>query len=317
MPAYLTHYIFADINTPSDAEYRNVTLLGSQGSDPFFYYGYKIFGSRKLTNENREFGTTIHHIDLADFFEFMIERVNSSNGEEKAVLKAYLIGFIMHYCVDRNCHPYIFYRTGFAKTKDESKKYSFIHSLFESRVDALFMKKKGYRKIDSSLPTKCRTRNLKIISQAYYDFARKIVNNNSVSPSSFMDSVKDMETANFLLHSKTGMKKNFFEKHFQYSLINSMSTPRSVKDDTEIDYLNLKHEKWIHPVTGEPSNKSFLDLIDNAKKDFEEGIKLLECKSSPILKPKILAFVRQINHDGCLVNSRMSFSNCFYTSDFQ
>lgn len=317
MPAYLTHYIFADINTPKDTEYRNVTLLGSQGSDPFFYYGYKIFGSRKLTNENREFGTTIHHIDLADFFEFMIERVSSSIDEEKAVLKAYLTGFIMHYCVDRNCHPYIFYRSGFAKSKDEAKKYAFIHSLFESRIDALLMKKKGYRKIDPSLPTNTRSKYLKIISLAYYDFARKIVNDTSVFPSSFSDSVKDMETANRLLHSKTGAKKSFFEKHFQYSLLNSMSTPKHVKDDIEIDYLNLKHEKWIHPVTGVPSNKSFLDLFDNAKKDYEEGVKLLDCKSSAVLKSKILAFVGQINHDGCLVNSRMSFSNCFYTGDFQ
>ncbi len=317
MPAYLTHYIFADKNTKKDAEYRNIILLGSQGSDPFFYYGYKIFGSRKLTNENREFGTNIHHIDLTDFFEFMINRINKSNNEEKAVLKAYITGFIMHYCVDRNCHPYVFYRSGFACNKDESKKYAYIHSLFESRIDSLFMKKKGYRKIDPSLATKAKTKCLKIISLAYYDFAREVMKNPSVFPLSFVYAVKDMETANHLLHSKTGTKKKFFEKHFKYSLLNSMSTPKSVNDDSEVDYLNLKHAKWIHPVTGEPSNKSFLDLIENAKYDFDEGIKLLDCKVPTVLRSKILAFVRQINHDGCLVNSRMSFSNCFYTGDFQ
>lgn len=38
MPSFVTHYLFAKEFSSS-----NVTLLGSQGPDPFFYYGIVKF----------------------------------------------------------------------------------------------------------------------------------------------------------------------------------------------------------------------------------------------------------------------------------
>lgn len=318
MPAFLTHYIFADQLLKKDEKYREVMILGSQGSDPFFYYGYRLLGKRKNTLGNREFGTTIHHMDLAIFLNFMFSKIKSAQSDlEKEVLTAYLKGFLMHYSVDRNCHPYIFYRSGFAKIKEENKKYTFIHSLFESRIDCLYKNLNGYKRIGPRKPERIKNSFLKIISLAYYEFASTILKDDNIFPLSFYHSVKDMKTTNTILYSNTGLKKMIFEKHFKFSLFNSMSTPKKVEDDNKIDYLNLKHHEWKHPVSGKKSTKSFPELIDLAEKDYKIASELFECSIEEVLQKKIDFFVKQINHDGCSVNSTMLFFDCFFDEKFQ
>ncbi|MFA5503269.1 MAG: hypothetical protein WDA35_02645 [Bacilli bacterium] len=318
MPAFLTHYIFADQLLKKDDRYRQVTILGSQGSDPFFFYGYRLLGKRKKTLENREFGTTIHHFDLSIFLDFMFEKIKTlENTLEKEVLTAYLKGFLMHYSVDRNCHPYVFYRSGFAKKKAESKKYTFIHSLFESRVDYLYKNLNGYKRIGPRKPERIKNKYLKIISFTYYEFAKNILKNDDIFPLSFFHSVKDMKTTNTILYSHTGLKKKIFEKYFKFSLVNSMSTPKRVKDDEKVDYLNLKHREWKHPVSGLVSNKSFPELVKLAEKDYKTSLELFECSIDEVVSKKIKMFVKKIDHDGCVVNSSMVYFDCFFKDKFQ
>lgn len=316
MPAFLTHYLFADELLAKDEQYREVTILGSQGSDPLFYYGYKIFGKRKALAETRQYGTTIHHIDLSGFVNFVFLKIKKTNNElEKEVLSAYLKGFLMHYVVDRNCHPYVFYRSGFPVEGEPKRNYTFIHSLFESRVDALVFKYKNLPRVGPKKPTKIKNEHLKIVSNVYYEFAIEVLNENKITPLSFYQAVKDMTFANSFLYSRTGLKKKFIEKHLRYTLYNSMSTPLKVEDDDKVDYLNLKKSMWMHPVTGEVSTNPFVELLDIAKEDFSVASSLFEIEDVELLKQKVESFVNNIDHDGSKVGATMKFSDCFFSED--
>lgn len=316
MPAFLTHYIFADEMLAKDAKYREVTILGSQGSDPLFYFGYNPFIKRKARSENRKFGTTIHHIDLSSFVNFVFLKIkNSTNELEKEVLSAYLKGFLMHYVVDRNCHPYVFYRSGFNVDGERKRDHTFIHSLFESRLDALILKYKNISRIGPKRPTKIQNKHLKIVSNVYYEYASEIIKEKSITPLSFYQAVKDMTFANAFLYSRTGLKKKFIEKHLRYTLYNSMSTPKKVEDDSVVDYLNLKKIEWKHPVTGEIFRQSFVELLVAAKEDFSGAAALFEIENMESLKAKVTLFINNIDHDGSKVGTTMKHSDCFFTED--
>ncbi|MDR0934735.1 MAG: zinc dependent phospholipase C family protein [Erysipelotrichaceae bacterium] len=303
MPAFLTHYIFADLLLEKDVSYREVTILGSQGTDPFFYYGYRLIGKRKNIKKIRKFGTEIHHIDLVPFLDYMIKKINTLNGIKKDVLSAYLKGFLMHYVVDRNAHPYVFYRTGF-----NEKDTSFIHSLFESRLDCLVKKYYKYKVIKPHIPTCINKEYLKIISEAYYEFAQSVMENKYITPLSFYISVKDMTTANKILYSRFGIKKKLIELLAGNTMLNSMSTPTKIKDDDTVDYLNLNHKDWKHPVTGKISNLSFIDILETARKDLDLGLKTISQDEISLLNK----YVDNINHDGTKVDSAMIYNDRFY-----
>lgn len=316
MPAFLAHYIFADELLAKDEQYREVTILGSQGSDPLFYYGYKIFGKRKAIPETRKFGTTIHHIDLSSFVNFVFLKIENSNNKlEKEVLKSYLKGFLMHYVVDRNCHPYVFYRSGFPVEGKPKRNYTFIHSLFESRLDALVLMYKNLPRVGPRKPTRIKNEHLKIVSNVYYEYAREIMKEDNIAPLSYYKAVKDMTFVNAFLYSRTGLKKKFIEKHMRYTLFNSMSTPIKVQDDDKVDYLNLKKSMWIHPVTGEVSTKSFIELLEAAKKDFLVAAALFDIGDMNVLNQKVDLFVSNVDHDGSKVGATMKYSDCFFTED--
>ena len=67
MPSSLVHYIFAK---SSKSEANSAYCLGSQGPDPFFYYGYTSIKA-KNTKTIRQFGTFLHKIDPYKIVSFL------------------------------------------------------------------------------------------------------------------------------------------------------------------------------------------------------------------------------------------------------
>lgn len=79
----------------NDAMYR----MGLQGPDIFFFYHpWKM-------NRIRRYGSRLHESDAAPFFRHalsVVRRYGRESGEY-----AYLLGFICHFVLDSECHPYI------------------------------------------------------------------------------------------------------------------------------------------------------------------------------------------------------------------
>lgn len=80
-------------------EYYPQFEIGLQGSDIFFFY------RPYMKNKIIKYGHHLHGISAKPFFEHAMKVINK-RGRDSAQY-AYLLGFICHYILDSECHPYI------------------------------------------------------------------------------------------------------------------------------------------------------------------------------------------------------------------
>lgn len=108
MPATYAHYVFGKkVYARLPKEERQVIrkgkdafLLGLHGPDLLFYY-YPI-GKNRVNQQ----GIQMHKEIAADFFDK--GRTNYRKERDQA-LRAYLYGFLCHFILDSECHPYVNY----------------------------------------------------------------------------------------------------------------------------------------------------------------------------------------------------------------
>lgn len=108
MPATYAHYVFgkkvyAKLSKEEKEDIRkgkDAFLLGLHGPDLLFYY-YPI-GKNRINQQ----GVHMHKEIAADFFNR--GRLSYHKQRDQA-LRAYLYGFLCHFILDSECHPYVNY----------------------------------------------------------------------------------------------------------------------------------------------------------------------------------------------------------------
>lgn len=106
MPATYAHYAFGKKvyeRLPEEekkviCQGKDAFLLGLHGPDLLFYY----YPLRK--NRINQQGTRMHKELAADFFD---KGRTNYRREKDQVLRAYLYGFLCHFILDSECHPYV------------------------------------------------------------------------------------------------------------------------------------------------------------------------------------------------------------------
>ena len=106
MPAVYAHYLFGKkvYKALPEAEKKMVRqgkdafLIGLHGPDLLFYY--RPFGKNRINQQ----GTRMHRELAAGFFEKGKEEYEK---DHDPVLRAYLYGFLCHFILDSECHPYV------------------------------------------------------------------------------------------------------------------------------------------------------------------------------------------------------------------
>ena len=107
MPAIYAHDRFGEkVAKKLDGELKRFVFeyypqfeIGLQGSDIFFFY------RPYMKNKIVKYGHHLHGISAKPFFEHAMKVINK-RGRDSAQY-AYLLGFICHYILDSECHPYI------------------------------------------------------------------------------------------------------------------------------------------------------------------------------------------------------------------
>lgn len=304
MPAFYTHYTFVKKNTDVSDQFFPIQALGGQGPDVFFFYGYSL-KKREKKAEKRYFGTYIHHINISDAYSFLLEY--ASKQEDSEMLFSYLKGLFMHYVMDRNCHPYIFYRTGFADSKtgteEDKKKYMNIHVGFEGVMDTIIGKENKTFKNPKKC-AKCPENQVKSVSRMFFELA-KYLNYKDIDELTYYHAFKDLLFAESILHSPLGIKKFFVHNIFcKGSYIDCMMSPSRTKPFEKYDILNLKKDEWCDCVTGEKHNESFLELVKNAQEEIKQIDKLIEkAAKKENIRDDMVLFINNIDHDGFTVNA--------------
>lgn len=107
MPAIYAHNRFgAKVSKQMEGELKEVITkhytqfrIGLQGPDIFFFY--RPYKKNKVT----QYGMHLHEISAYPFFQYAVKVVREKGRDSREY--AYLLGFICHYILDSECHPYV------------------------------------------------------------------------------------------------------------------------------------------------------------------------------------------------------------------
>lgn len=108
MPGTYAHYAFGKkVLAQLDDEIKNIILknmdlffIGLHGPDILFYYKPLIYN-----NPTSKLGHKIHNENSNIFFEKARSIIKKSNNKEESLV--YILGFLCHFMLDSECHPYI------------------------------------------------------------------------------------------------------------------------------------------------------------------------------------------------------------------
>ncbi len=112
MPAYLTHRIAGEkvLDKLSGAvEDCNAFYLGCQGPDMLFFRDFQPW---RAPRKSLRLGLRMHRERVREMFKAALDYARHYNDEDRGELIAYITGFITHYAVDKNTHPFVYRKAG-------------------------------------------------------------------------------------------------------------------------------------------------------------------------------------------------------------
>jgi len=288
MPGMISHYLCGELAAKQlestkigklIQKHREVYNLGTQGPDFFFYYLPCMIKPKLYM-----LGNVIHTSKVSDFFRSMLVNALHLKGEERTSAIAYICGYITHYTLDANTHPYIYYQSGF-KTKDDSKTklhYSIRHRDFETKLDTLMLKL-----IVDSEPASKKIWQLIHADHRQASAAAKVISRGlgqvydvKLKKKQVYRAMSSMITLTRILQSNSGKRKLLLgtaeglimpEKGYLSSLIHDQYV-----DDSR-DHLNLQGNPWVHPWDdpSESTNHKDHAFTDMFQKSIDDSAKLM------------------------------------------
>jgi hypothetical protein len=301
MPAIITHYTFA-LETMKDpsSPFKEAILVGAQGPDPFFFFGQYPFKKRANAKEVDSFGTALHDMDIAPVYSELLKYAHAS--KDKDLLFAYIEGLFLHYSLDRECHPYIFSKAGYASEPPEKKKhYSASHCRLESYIDILLGKEYGTFTYRTDKLLDLKEEELAKISAMWAVVNSLTLKNPYVDEETFRLALHDyrqvMHFVNTPHRFKRGLIALLVGKDSQPYCMNFPS--HFTESEAKLDFFNEAHAPWPAPATGEMRTDSFFDDWSKAEQDYQKVLPLLEkAKDGKDILKELTGFVGDIDHDG-------------------
>lgn len=259
-------------------QHLDVAKIGAQGPDPFYYVLKSAYqkGAMHLAD-------LMHDEKINDLLIAMADYVKAHFSEE---LLAYYQGFLSHFVMDVNIHPYIYYYTGvFIKDQPETYQYRGYHLKFERSVDIAYIRHR-YQKDIHQFHKRSRILPIKETPQMIMDMHQDVASNVyhiDRADLYFANGYQSMrKLLKILIIDRLGIKRfllgivDFFHRT---SPIRFQDYPYH-KKDKRYDYLNLNHTTWHDPISNAPHEKSILEIYQNA---FDEADRIIQ-KTSMYIK---------------------------------
>lgn len=198
MPAIYAHDTFGKLvskQLPKEIQdiiktYPSAFRIGLQGPDPLFYH--RPYASNDVKKE----GSRMHRESCASFLQKTMHHVKKEGVNSKEF--AYLLGFLCHFILDSECHPYI---DAYIEPRNLG------HLFLESEFEKYMMRKDGidpiHTDISNIIPTDMQT--AKAMSVFY----------ETLDETSAQKVLKEMRREKRLLYTPYLWKEKLFVKVFK------------------------------------------------------------------------------------------------------
>lgn len=259
MPNIWTHFLFGRElaetlelrEATATPELLRVYQLGCQGPDFLFYHRFLPW---QTGIGMPELGSAMHTRRCGPF---LLDLLREAKGKPlQAPKTVYTLGFLTHHILDRNAHPYVFYRSGFKKWN---------HQRFEIFMDTLVARRKlgigtwntpVWKEIYTGerMPGQMSAVFDRLARVHYPELADRF------GPSDWDGAYRDMIRAQKLFHDPSGLKRLVTFGKIEPFLFKRRVPP--------LDLLNESRREWLHPsLPEEKHTESFWDLWDAAMED--------------------------------------------------
>lgn len=291
MPAFCTHYLFfKDLQDRIKSEFNfelneAAASIGTQGPDIFFFH--RAIPFFMPGRPGRKIGSQLHRSKAEDIFGAFKEYLEIS--EKRDIAKSYMYGFIMHYALDRNCHPYVYAYVNKIQEENRFIHHNSAHNRVEMGMDAYLLHLK--RNIENT--RLFDTAETIIASEDVIDeistlmsFTVKRITGKDIGKRKIKQAIKDTQAMQGLLRDKYGILTSICRvletvtapiiRYFKFS---SMIKPKGWKNS--LKYANIEKSEWRSPYDSERERfESFTELYEYSQKDavmliygFEEFLK--------------------------------------------
>lgn len=281
MPAFVTHDIFAKEMIPFIKKASvidvndNAVSVGAQGPDIFFFH--RVF-PWLIGKTLRKCGSALHRSSPAKLFDTMEQYCKIAPDQSVAVSYAY--GFICHYALDRNCHPYVYFLQNKMSGGTKAVNPHTAHNTVEFAMDSYILSEhKGVTE-----PEKFRSDTVFALSENekteignMLSYTLNKVINKTISPKQCVTAIDDTLYTQRACYDPGGIKKSILSvldiitaplsNNFKLS---AMLRPKDLEKAKK--YANIEHNKWSSPFAKGTRRESFDDLYEMSLSDAKNMI---------------------------------------------
>ena len=227
------------------AAHRGEFLIGTMGPDP--YFGDEM--PKPLFSPDRvDLAQKLHETDARDLFLAMLPLAKTS-----AAMSAYLLGFICHFLLDTNAHPYI-----------EARFPGSLHTPAEIQIDLMMTDRVALPDVPEQPRSFYHTGHLAALDALHAALAKALFGADSTG--AFARSFRKWIGVNTISYDPQNRKLRFFGAVERLFAIKGKLTGYLVSRHPDPDdRLNLKHATWRAPWDEATARtESFVDLFDRA-----------------------------------------------------
>ena len=273
MPALIAHcYVASTVFEKIEDEsvhkviqkHMQLFLLAAQGPDIYYYYGLM-----KRNNNVSKTGKIIHKEKPAMAIDLLRKEVLlAKNNDDRDCAIAILAGFLCHYALDRQAHPYVYY---LQKMLENKGKKGGMHSRVEAHLDAwILYNKLGALKPDFQNSIFFITSRERDVYSAIFARLARNISLKVVTASQISKALNSMQRVLRFFYSQSftlnilalGCRK----MAFKWARREDFFIPRLPNGC--VDYINVGKNEWFNTVDPNVvSNSSFTEILDEACKD--------------------------------------------------
>lgn len=279
MPALITHRLFGEesidrlpegIITSEDE--RTAFLLANQGPDPFFFR----FRTPHM-GTCMELARVMHRSRMSRQLAALRDGVTHLQPADAGVGRAWTLGLLSHYVLDRNAHPFVYAQQWGIQNADSdlTGAGSQVHAVIESDLDILMLQLKREGATVSSYPPAgelASNERVDKVAGALMSFVASSVYGLTVGANEYGGAVADMQLV-YRIIEPAGSARSDALAHLEglvndYSLLQALA--HRVTAEPPAGAGNLAGSTWVDPFTHETRDESFPVLFERALDDYRQ-----------------------------------------------